>query len=75
MTSKYRLIIINLYIFLSLKSKLIIFSSIYNCRMKSMEVMLWGSLAEIEGQLLENMKEGSPIVALSNVRENTYQGN
>ena len=75
MTSKYRLIIINLYIFLSLKSKLIIFSSIYNCRIESMEVMLWESLAEIEGQLLEDMKEESPIVVLSNVRENTYQGN
>ena len=40
-----------------------------------MEVMLWGSLAEIEGQLLEDMKEESPIVVLSNVRGNTYQGN
>ena len=65
----------NFYIFLSLKSKLIIFSSIYNCRMESMEVMLWGSLAEIEDQLLEDMKKESPIVTLSNVRGNTYQGN
>ena len=43
--------------------------------MESMEVMLRGNLTEIESQLLEVMKEKSPIVALSNVRENTYQGN
>ena len=43
--------------------------------MKPMKVMLWGSLAEIEHQLLENMKEESLIVAFSNVRESTYQGN
>ena len=40
-----------------------------------MEVMLRGNLAKIEGQLLEIMKEENSIVALSNVRENTYQGN
>ena len=40
-----------------------------------MEVMLRENLTEIEGQLLEVMKEESSIVALSNVRENTYQGN
>ena len=40
-----------------------------------MEGMLWGSLTEIEGQLLEDMKEESPIISLSNVRGNTYQGN
>ena len=40
-----------------------------------MEVMLWESLTEIEGQLLEDMKEESSIVTLSNVWENTYQGN
>ena len=38
-----------------------------------MEVMLWESLTEIEGQLLEDMKEENSIVALSNVRGNTYQ--
>ena len=37
--------------------------------------MLWGNLTEIEGQLLKDMKEESPIVVLSNVRGNTYQGN
>ena len=75
MTSKYRLIIINLYIFLLLKSKLVIFSSTYNCRMEFREVMLWGSLTKIEGQLLKDMKEENSIVALSKVRENTYQDN
>ena len=40
-----------------------------------MEVMLRGNLTKIEGQLLEVMKEEKSIVALSNVRENTYQGN
>ena len=40
-----------------------------------MKVMLRGNLTEIESQLLEIMKEESLIVALSNVRENTYQGN
>ena len=49
-------IIINFYIFLSLKSKLI-------------------SLTEIKGQLLEDMKEESSIIALSNVWGNTYQDN
>ena len=39
-----------------------------------MEVMLQENLTEIEDQLLEVMKEENPIVALSNVRENTYQG-
>ena len=34
-----------------------------------------GNLTKIEGHLLEVMKEESPIVALSNVRENIYQGN
>ena len=48
---------------------------IYNCKMESMEVMLRGNLEEIEGQLLEVMKEESPIVAFSNVRGSTYQGN
>ena len=43
--------------------------------MESMEVMLRGNLTKIEGQLLEVMKEENPIVALSNVRRNTYQGN
>ena len=43
--------------------------------MESIKVMLWGSLTKIEGQLLEDMKEENPIVALSNVRGNTYQGN
>ena len=43
--------------------------------MESMEVMLRKNLTEIEGQLLEVMKEEIPVVALSNVRENTYQGN
>ena len=43
------------------------FFSIFNCRMESMEVMLRGNLAEIEGQLLEVMKKKSSIVALSNV--------
>ena len=51
------------------------FFSIYNCRMEFMKVMLWKSLVEIEGQLLEDMKEKNSIVALSNVRENIYQGN
>ena len=37
--------------------------------------MLWENLAEIEHQLLEDMKEESSIIALSNIRENTYQGN
>ena len=40
-----------------------------------MEVMLWGNLAEFEGQLLEDMKEESSIIALSNVWGNTYQDN
>ena len=62
-------IIINFYIFFSLKSK---FSSIYNCRMESMKVMLWKNLAEIEGQLLEDMKEEILIVILSNVLGNIY---
>ena len=43
--------------------------------MKSMEVMLSKNLSKIEGQLLEVMKEERLIVALSNVRGNTYQGN
>ena len=43
--------------------------------MESMEVMLRGNLAKIEGQLLEIMKEENSIVALSNVQGNTYQGN
>ena len=43
--------------------------------MEFMEVMLWGSLIEIEGQLLKDMKEENSIIALSKVRENTYQGN
>ena len=43
--------------------------------MESMEVMLRENLTEIEGQLLEIMKEESPIVALSNLRGNTYQVN
>ena len=43
--------------------------------MESIEVMLWKSLTEIKGQLLETMKVKSPIVTLSNVRGNTYQGN
>ena len=43
--------------------------------MESIEVMLQGHLVEIDGQLLEVMKEENSIVALSNVRENTYQGN
>ena len=37
--------------------------------------MLQENLAEIEGQLIEVMKKENSIVALSNVRENTYQGN
>ena len=40
-----------------------------------MEVMLRKNLVEIEGQLLEVMKEENSIVALSNVRGNTYQVN
>ena len=40
-----------------------------------MEVMLWENLTEIEGQLLEVMKEERSIVALSNIRGNTYQDN
>ena len=43
--------------------------------MKSMKVMLWESLVKIEGQLLEDMKEESQVVALSIVRGNIYQGN
>ena len=43
--------------------------------MEFIEVILWSSLTEIEGQLLEDMKEEGLIVALSNVWENTYQGN
>ena len=43
--------------------------------MESMGVMLWESLVEIEGHLLQDIKEESPIVALSNVQGNTYQGN
>ena len=43
--------------------------------MESMEVMLWESLTKIEGQLLEDMKEENPIVALSNIRGNAYQVN
>ena len=39
--------------------------------MEFIEVMLWGNLIEIEGQLLEDMKEESLIVALSNVQGNT----
>ena len=50
------------------------FFSIYNCRMESMEVMLWENLVEIKG-VLEVMKEKSLIVTLSNVRGNTYQVN
>ena len=40
-----------------------------------MKVMLRENLVEIEDQLLEVMKEKSSIVALSNVRGNTYKGN
>ena len=40
-----------------------------------MEVMLWENLTDIEGQLLEVMKEESSIVVLSNIQANTYQGN
>ena len=50
------------------------FFSIYNCRMKFMEVILRKNLVEIKG-VLEVMKEKSLIVTLSNVRGNTYQGN
>ena len=35
-----------------------------------MEVMLRENLVKIEGQLLEVMKEESPIIALSNIRGN-----
>ena len=38
--------------------------------MESMEVMLQENLTEIESQLLEVMKEESPIVALSNIQGN-----
>ena len=62
MNGKYILYYNNFYIFLSLKSKLIIFSSIYNGKMKSIEVMLWGSLTEIKGQLLEDIKEESQLL-------------
>ena len=72
---KYRLYYNKFLYFFSLKSKVIIFSSIYNCMMESKEVMLWVSLAEIESQLLEDIKEESSIVTLSNVQGNTYQGN
>ena len=40
-----------------------------------MKVMLRENLTEIEGQLLEVMKEEDSIVALTNVRGNTYQDN
>ena len=43
--------------------------------MESMEIILRENLVEIEGQLLEVMKEESSIVALSNIRESTYQVN
>ena len=37
--------------------------------------MLRGNLVEIKGQLLEVKKKESSIVALSNVRGNTYPDN
>ena len=40
--------------------------------MESIEVMLWESLVEIEGQLVEDMKEEILIVVLSNVLGNIY---
>ena len=40
-----------------------------------MKVMLWENFAEIEDQLLKVVKEENQIIALSNVRGNTYQDN
>ena len=42
------------------------FFSIYNCRMKSMKIMLRKNLVKIKG-VLEVMKEKNLIVTLSNV--------